>query len=98
MNETIRTLQTTSLFNRSLKNHVGRDKKRLYCVIETLLRLVENPRDPMLETHALRGAKKGMLSCSCGYDCRIIFRIELGTKPNTENIFLLNVGTHDDVY
>ena len=52
----------------------------------------------MLETHALRGGSKGLLSCSCGYDCRIIFRLEPSPKPDTQNIVLLDVGTHDEVY
>ncbi|MEO6788348.1 MAG: plasmid stabilization protein [Chthoniobacteraceae bacterium] len=60
--------------------------------------MIENPRHPMLETHVLRGASKGLLSCSCGYDCRIIFRLEPGPKPGVQEIVLLDVGTHDEVY
>ena len=67
-------------------------------MFETLLQLIEDPRHSSLETHALRGGRKGFLSCSCGYDCRIIFRIVPGTEPNTEIIDLINVGTHDEVY
>jgi mRNA-degrading endonuclease YafQ of YafQ-DinJ toxin-antitoxin module len=98
MNETERRLVSSPSFGRALKRHVGRDRKRLLCMVETLFQMVENPRHPMLETHALRGGKKDQLSCSCGYDCRIIFRIVPGSRPNTEDIILINVGTHDEVY
>ncbi|MDB4926899.1 MAG: addiction module toxin, RelE/StbE family [Mucilaginibacter sp.] len=51
--------------------------------------------DPTLRTHKLSGKLAAYLACSCGYDCRIIFTIE---KDNVENILLLDIGTHDDVY
>jgi mRNA-degrading endonuclease YafQ of YafQ-DinJ toxin-antitoxin module len=34
----------------------------------------------------------GLQSCSCGYDCRIVFSVE------PEQIVLLDIGTHDEVY
>ncbi len=98
MPEPVRTLFWNSRFDRALNRHIGQDKKRLRCIFETLLQMTENPRQPALETHSLRGASKGLLSCSCGYDCRIIFRIELGKTPNSESIILINIGTHDEVY
>jgi mRNA interferase YafQ len=47
-----------------------------------------------LGTHKLEGKLSGLLSCSCGYDCRIVFSLENGE----EIVLLLDVGTHDDVY
>jgi mRNA-degrading endonuclease YafQ of YafQ-DinJ toxin-antitoxin module len=47
---------------------------------------------PMLETHPLKGKLEGFQSCYCGYDCRILFRIE------EEEIVLFDIGTHDEVY
>ena len=98
MSEVVRILRTTASFDRAIKRHIGRDAKRRLCMFETLLQMIENPRHPSLETHALRGGSKGLLSCSCGYDCRIIFRLEPGTKPDTQDIVLIDVGTHDEVY
>ena len=98
MPEIVRILRTTGAFNRAINRHIGKDAKRRLCLFETLLQMIENPRNPMLETHALRGGSKGLLSCSCGYDCRIIFRFEPGPKPDTQYIVLLDVGTHDEVY
>jgi mRNA interferase YafQ len=85
-------------FLRALKKHIGRDKKRLVCMFETLLQLALDPWHPTLSTHQLRGGGKGFLSCSCGYDCRIIFRIVSGASAATDCIELINVGTHDEVY
>ncbi len=45
-----------------------------------------------LETHPLQGELSGLFACSCGYDCRIIFSLE------DEQIILLDIGTHDEVY
>ncbi len=97
-NEPVWELFSSPFFIRALKKHIGRDKKRSLCMFETLLQLALDPWHPSLETHHLRGGRKGFLSCSCGYDCRIIFRIFAGERPGTECIELINVGTHDDVY
>ncbi|MFZ4557119.1 MAG: type II toxin-antitoxin system YafQ family toxin [Pseudanabaena sp.] len=40
----------------------------------------------------VRGKLEGFQSCSCGYDCRIIFSID------TEEIVLIDIGNHDEVY
>lgn len=96
--EISRALLSSARFERAIKRHIGRDKKRLLCMVETFLQMLADPRDASLETHPLRGAKQGLLSCSCGYDCRIIFRIESGARPHTEDIILIDVGTHDEVY
>ncbi len=97
-NEQVWELFPSPFFHRALKKHVGPDKKRLVCMFETLLQLALDPWHPSLETHALRGGRKGFLSCSCGYDCRIIFRIVPEELPDTAGIELINVGTHDEVY
>jgi mRNA-degrading endonuclease YafQ of YafQ-DinJ toxin-antitoxin module len=60
--------------------------------------LAENPFFPHLETHKLKGKLTGSWACSVGYDFRIIFDF-IKTEGNTEeNIFLLEIGTHDEVY
>ena len=38
----------------------------------------------------------GILSCTCGYDCRLLFRLR--QDRDTEVIILLDIGTHDEVY
>jgi mRNA interferase YafQ len=53
---------------------------------------------PSLSTHSLKGELLGLKACSCGYDCRIVFSIEVDPDTQNEVIILLDIGTHDDVY
>jgi mRNA-degrading endonuclease YafQ of YafQ-DinJ toxin-antitoxin module len=53
---------------------------------------------PALSTHKLSGQLIGLWACSCGYDCRIVFAIELDNETQLEVIVLLDIGTHDEVY
>jgi two-component system NtrC family response regulator len=39
-----------------------------------------------------------VISCSCGYDCRILFQIRHDETTNEEYILPVDIGTHDDVY
>lgn len=58
-------------------------------------RLQEDPFDPILRTHKLKG-DIGAWSCSAAYDLRIVFEIE---KHDDEPIIVLqSIGTHDEVY
>ena len=54
--------------------------------------------NPSLGTHKLKGKLAGLLSCSCGYDCRIVFAIETDEESHETIIVLLDIGTHDEVY
>ncbi len=56
----------------------------------------EDAFSAQLKTHKLSGSLYGLLACSCGYDCRIIFTIE--KEKNEEVILLIDIGTHDEVY
>ena len=53
---------------------------------------------PSLMSHRLKVEYDGLRACSCAYDCRIIFSIEKNEQTNEEEIVLLNVGSHDEVY
>ncbi len=53
---------------------------------------------PRLGTHSLQGELAGLRACSCGYDCRIVFSLEMDNETNEDVIILLNIGTHDEVY
>ena len=93
-----REFDYTKRFLRSYDRYTGRDKKRKACVENTLEALRSNPYDDALKTHPLKGELKGLLACSCGYDCRIIFTVHTDKKTSVEIITLFNVGTHDEVY
>ncbi len=94
----MKQLILTSRFKRSLKKFVQRDPVLQKQVENTLLQMQEDIFANSLMTHRLRGKYEGLRACSCGYDCRIIFSLEKNQQTNEEEIVLLNIGTHDEVY
>ena len=51
-----------------------------------------------LETHKLKGKLLDSWACSIGYDLRIIFDFVKSETQKEEDIFLIGIGTHDEVY
>ncbi len=92
----MRKLVLTSKFRRSLRRFVRRNA-RLQATVETTLRQMEADLfSANLGVHKLSGELYGLLACSCGYDCRIVFA--LVDESGEEVIILLDIGTHDVVY
>jgi len=60
--------------------------------------LVQDPFTPELETHKLKGKLSGSWACSAGYDLRIVFDFVKDKKRKEDDIFLIEIGTHDEVY
>ncbi len=57
-----------------------------------LRRFVADPRDPILRTHKLRGELRGYWAFSVDDDLRVLFRWD------GEICFLVNLGSHNEVY
>jgi mRNA-degrading endonuclease YafQ of YafQ-DinJ toxin-antitoxin module len=57
-----------------------------------LLRFAADPQDPLLRTHKLQGELKAYSAFSVDDDLRVVFRWE------GEEAFLVNLGSHDEVY
>jgi len=94
-----RNLVFTKTFDKSYKKFTGKDHRLKEAIEKALRKLYHNAFDPSLKTHKLSGKLIALLACSCGYDCRIIFTIEKDSSfPDRENIVLLDIGTHNDVY
>ena len=94
----MRKVILTSKFKRSLKKFVQRNAVLQGQVEKTLLQMAEDVFAPSLMTHRLKGEFDGLRACSCGYDCRIIFSLEKNKETQEEEIVLLNIGSHDEVY
>ncbi len=94
----MRELILTSRFKRSLKKFVQRNHLLQQQVEKTLLQMEKDVFASSLMTHRLKGEYEGLRACSCGYDCRIIFALQKNKQTNEEEIVLLNIGTHDEVY
>ena len=61
----------------------------------TIKLLEENPFNPSLKTHKLKGNLSDCFACSINYYYRIVFKMCI-REPNC--IQLLNIGTHEEVY
>jgi addiction module RelE/StbE family toxin len=57
-----------------------------------LRRLALNPRDAVLGTHRLKGELDGYWGCTVDDDLRLLFRWQ------KDELFLVNLGSHDQVY
>jgi len=57
-------------------------------------KLTNDPFENSLKTHKLKGNLSDFYACSLTYQYRIILTIEI----RDEEIFLVNIGTHDEVY
>jgi mRNA interferase YafQ len=57
-----------------------------------LLRFAADPKDPLLRTHKLKGELKDYWAFGIDEDLRVVFRWE------GDEAFLVNLGSHDEVY
>jgi mRNA interferase YafQ len=87
----------TPRFERKLRKIAKLSKDESNRIKTILQLLIEDPFDFRLKTHKLIGKMSDYYSCSCGYDCRIIFSIERNSTDK-QVIILIDFGSHDDVY
>ena len=57
-----------------------------------LRRFAADPQDPLLRTHKLKGELAAYWSFSVDDDLRVLFRWE------GDEAFLVNLGSHDEIY
>jgi mRNA-degrading endonuclease YafQ of YafQ-DinJ toxin-antitoxin module len=88
----------SSKFKRAFRKFARRNTLLQARIEETITELSGDVFNPSLGTHKLEGKLSGLLSCSCGYDCRIIFSIETDEESGETLIILLDVGSDDEVY
>lgn len=91
-----RTLIRSIAFVREAKRLAKKDARAAERLLASLALLQEDPFDPRLKTHKLKGDLAGSWACSFGYDSRVVF--EFVTHEGEEAILLQSVGTHDEVY
>jgi addiction module RelE/StbE family toxin len=61
---------------------------------EVLKKLQLNPFDSSLKTHKLKGDLKAFYACSLTHEYRIIFIFLI----QNEQLVLVDIGSHDEVY
>jgi mRNA-degrading endonuclease YafQ of YafQ-DinJ toxin-antitoxin module len=67
-------------------------------VERTLLLIAEDPFHPALHSHKLKGGLSGTWACAVDYDNRLLFEFVRNPDAGEEEILLLTMGTHDEVY
>ena len=85
-------------FVRAFKRTIRKHPTLKDDIEETLRLLQEDPFAPRLATHKLKGKLAGAWACSVGYDLRIVFDFVKSTGQQEDDILLLEIGTHDEVY
>ncbi len=85
-------------FVRKFKRLTKKNPQLRSQIEKTLQLLAENTFDSTLHTHKLKGDLDGVWSSSIDYDNRILFEFVENTDSGEEEILLLTLGSHDDVY
>jgi addiction module RelE/StbE family toxin len=86
----VRDEKYTKREKKFFRKHSNLIKK--YAVI--LKKLQSNPFDASLKTHKLSGKLEGLYFCSLDYQYRIIVSIVI----IDDKVYLVDIGTHDEVY
>ena len=94
----MRTLIWGSTFLRAFRRTVKRHPELRRDIEETLRLLAEDPFATELATHKLKGKLAGSWACSVGYDLRIVFDFVKSSRGQEDEILLIEIGTHDEVY
>jgi mRNA interferase YafQ len=84
----MRSLVLTPKFKRAFRKFVKHNADLQKRIEDTLQQMEADVFAPNLGTHKLSGKLDGLQSCSCGYDCRIVFSIEQNIEPDGEVIVL----------
>jgi addiction module RelE/StbE family toxin len=94
----MRTLIWGKSFVRAFKRYSRKQPGLIKDIERTLKLLVEDPFAPLLETHKLKGKLAGSWACKVGYDLRIVFDFIKKQGQGEDDILLLEIGSHEEVY
>jgi addiction module RelE/StbE family toxin len=94
----LRQLVWSPTFTRSLKRLLRRNPQLRVSIEKTLQQLAEEPFYPSLRTHKLKGELSDKWACSIDYSNRILFKFVKNPDTEKEEILLLALGSHDEVY
>ena len=94
----MRTLTFSSSFKRAFKSLVRREPDLEEKISNRLETLAADPFHPSLKTHKLKGKLSSVWACTVEYDCRIIFNFKKHPNSDVEEILLIDIGSHNEVY
>jgi len=94
----LKIISFSSSFKRAYKALICK-RPELQPKVETVLRLLaEDCFEPSLQTHKLKGKLAESWACSVEYNCRIVFDFVDNSETAEEEILLIDIGSHDEVY
>ena len=88
----MRQLVLSNRFQKQLKNFLQKHPELRDVFREKLAILQKNPSDKILKPHKLTGKLKDFFAASITYEYRIVFYFD------NDSVFLLAIGSHDEVY
>lgn len=94
----MRTLVWSGGFVRAFKRAIRRRPDLRERVQRVLRQLEEDAFHPVLRSHKLKGELAGAWACTVDYDHRILFEFVQNADSGEEEILLLTMGMHDEVY
>lgn len=94
----MKTLVWGSSFKRAFKRTVRRHPQWREQIADVLDKLVADPFNPQLDTHKLKGELAGLWACTVEYDCRIVFEFVKHPQTGDQEILLIDIGSHNEVY
>lgn len=94
----MKTLVLSSPFQRAFKRLLNKNPELEIKIAQKLELLVNDPFHPALKTHKLKGSLVGAWSFTIDYDCRIVFKFVTNKISGKEEILLINIGSHEEVY
>lgn len=94
----MKTLVWSAAFLRAFQRAACRRPELRAKTERALQQLIAEPFHATLHTHKLKGELNGVWACTVDYDNRILFEFVQNAESGDEEILLLTLGTHDEVY
>ena len=94
----MRALVWSAAFKRAFQRAVARQPNLRPRIERALRQLADDPFQPLLRSHKLKGQLAGIWACAVDYDNRILFEFVDDPQSTVQAIYLLTMGTHDEVY
>jgi len=87
-------LATTAFFDRRARKFLAKHPDLRPRFAETLAQLTADPFQPGMRLHPLTGKLQGLQAVSLTYS----YRITLTLQITEQEILLIDIGSHDEVY
>ncbi|MBN3923758.1 type II toxin-antitoxin system YoeB family toxin [Nostoc sp. NMS4] len=94
----MKNLVWSPTFIRAFKRLVKKNPELRSQIQQVLQKIAEDPFQVSLRSHKLKSNSSGKYSSSIDYQNRILFKFVTNPDSGEEEILLLTLGSHDDVY